>query len=220
MKRKRGFIICFVGLDGSGKTTLSNRVIKILKNKYDLKCEYIWAKFGINTISNVKRRVKTCNLEYKTDNPYKHPFKNNIILHIYLLYILIEHWVRIIIKIRLPLLYGKNFMCDRYYYDSIVDVVVNFDITYIKAKEIFRFFIGIPEPLIVFYIEIPEEVAYARKKDIYKLSYLKDRKKVYSFLKEDFKMISLDGTQSLEKMEEQISYTLSSYLESDIRCQG
>ncbi|MBC7333499.1 MAG: hypothetical protein H5T85_03415, partial [Actinobacteria bacterium] len=167
-------LISFIGLDGSGKSTLSKWLLKILKEEFNLECRYSWVKFGTTFLGLNRIFAKKYNkkLYKKRDNPYKF-LGNKLLRNLYLIYLLFEHWLQLIFSVRIPLMFGKTVVCDRYYYDSIVDLVVNFDLDYSKAKKLIKLLIGAPKPDLTIYLDVDEYTAYNRKSDIYNINYLK-----------------------------------------------
>lgn len=209
-------VIVFIGLDGSGKTTLSKKLKRILESEFTVKCKYVWVKFGESIIGailnkNKKRKTKTKMIEKSKGNPFKLT-SNKFILYIYLYYLLFEHWIRIILHVRIPHMLGKTVLCDRYYFDTIVDIVVNFDFSYEKSKNISKCLIGMPKPDLIFYVKVPADIAYQRKKDIYEIDYLRDRYRIYSIFEKNPKVIVLDGTLTVGKLEKQIRDVIDSKL--------
>ena len=204
-------LICLIGLDGSGKTTLSNHLIYYLSEKYKSRCRYVWAKLGQTSLSRLFIKSRS-GIEKNEENPFRLSNKYKYISYLYLFYILIEHWIRIIIFIEIPYLLNQNIVCDRYYYDSIVDLVLNFDIPYEKANDIFKLLPFIPEPDLTFYIKITPQIAYSRKKDIYSIKYLENRYKIYSHLESDYSLNPLDGTKDIKvlikEIQDRINYIL------------
>lgn len=206
-------LICFIGLDGSGKSTYGQFVHEKLTEKYCMSSHIVWVKFGLTIFSKLSPLIK--NKEFDAidcANPFKFNHKRKIFSYLYLGELLFEHWLRIIKSVKIPLYQGISIICDRYYFDSIVDIMINFNFPYKTAKNVFNFFIGLPKPDIVFYIKLPAEVAYSRKKDVYDVSYLENRNTVYALIEKDFPLVILDGTKSPEALKLQISDNINSYL--------
>jgi len=204
------FIIAFIGLDGAGKTTLAKSIKNILENEYGLKCRYVWVKFGENIVGNViskisKKKIKN-NLIDET-NPFAVDFKKNR-FKLYLFYLLFEYWIRIIIHVRIPRLRGKTIVCDRFHYDTIVDIVINFNISYPKTKKIIQSLFSISRVDFVFYVKTPVQVAFERKKDVYTIEYLHERYKIYSKFEKNNNVITLDGTLPVDIIENTIKESI------------
>lgn len=215
-------LICLIGLDGSGKTTLSMKILSMF-DKYGIKSKYVWVKFGATILNTSKLRKKIKYDEHKAqlkkDNPFEFPYASKILLYMYLIYLLLDHWLQIIFKVSIPLLFGRAVVCDRYYHDTIVDIVVNLGIEYKKAKAIVRYLLpGIPEPDIAYYIEVPEKISYQRKTENYGIVYLKKKKEMYSKIKRDFKINTLNGTLDLRTLENIVSKDISKLIQRRGEC--
>lgn len=199
-----GNLICFIGLDGSGKTTMANITLEMLQNQ-GIRCKTVWAKFGLTTLSKIlgvfkiDRSAKSC-----PANPYLPQFQSSVGMRLYVQYLLLEHWMRLLVNVRIPMVLGKTVICDRYYLDTVVDLVVTFGYTYEDATRMVRFMPGLEKPDTVFYIKISPEKAIARKQDIYDITYLENRYKVYSLLAQDLNLIVLDGNRPIEDLKSEI----------------
>jgi len=200
----KGKLICFIGLDGAGKSTLSKSLQSYFLSK-GIKTKIIWVKLGV-PIVNIPKIVYKIMLVFSKSKDKKDSNKsdtssfkipeNPIIRKVYLTYILLDHWFQILIKVGMPLIFGYYIICDRYIADSVVDLVANFDMHYEDAKSILKKFIGIPKSDYAFYIEVSPEVAFTRKNEGYPLEYLILKKNIYSKITNDneFNIITLDGT--------------------------
>jgi len=203
-----GKLICFIGLDGSGKSTISESLQKYFISK-GIKTKKVWVKIGVPLI-NIPKIVYKIVAFFSKSNKSKNtisysPFKipaNPFIKNIYLVYILFDHWLQILVKVKIPLMIGYHIICDRYVYDSIVDLVINFNIRYGNAKNIVRNFIKFPKPNYVFYLKVPPNIAFNRKNGESHINYLLLKEEVYSIMAEDEEsdIILLDGTQGKETL--------------------
>lgn len=198
-----GKLICFIGLDGSGKSTISESLQKYFISK-GIKTKKVWIKIGVPLI-NIPKIVYKIGAFFPKGNKSKNVISygsfrilaNPLIKNIYLVYILIDHWLQILIKVRLPLMRGYHVICDRYVHDSIVDLVTNFNMKYVDAKNIIKKLTKFPKPNYVFYLKVPPKIAFNRKNGESPMNYLLLKEKVYSIMAEDeeFDIIPLDGTR-------------------------
>lgn len=194
---KRGILICFTGIDGSGKTTLARHLEKHLK---DLRktCKYIWSgwrgfeSFLFKPIASIIRR-KT-NSGNKPISTYS--LENNFLFD-YIAWL--DYSLRIFPTLSLAIRMYDLVILDRYVYD----VAVNFSLNSKKnskklLKNFFRIF---PEPDVTFLIDVPEEIAYKRKDDIPSFEYLSIQRKYYlKLLKDNTNVRVLDGNRSKEEL--------------------
>jgi dTMP kinase len=189
MEKKRRLLICFTGIDGSGKTTIAKRLTESLKEK-DLPVVYVYGRLKLFltkplTFIGNKLFLRDYNI---TENyvgysgKKKNLFsKHKFIQKIYLYIILIDYLLQLLIKIKIPLMSGKVIVCDRYIYDTIItDVAVDMNFS---KKQVFslhnKCFLLIPKPNVTFLVDVHEDVAYSRKNDVPDERYLKDRRSIY-----------------------------------------
>ncbi|MFX0204411.1 MAG: dTMP kinase [Candidatus Hodarchaeota archaeon] len=205
--------ICFIGIDGSGKTTLAKQIMKTLIDK-GFKVKYTWSRFEpwiskpfIFLAKFFFLNKDNMNLNYKQYSATrKNLFKNNILYSLYLVLIIPDVIIQNMIKIGIPIIMGRYIVADRYIYDTVVDIAVDrkFDInnTMILLRVLLYL---LPKPKIVFLLDVDEEIAFKRKKDIPSLEYIKDRRTLYINIGKEIGAVKLDGTKNLLTLESEIS---------------
>lgn len=204
--------ICFVGIDGSGKTTLAQALIDAAQ-QYGIKTKYARCRFESFKLFRpfivVAKKVLLL-LGKKTDyspegiHTKKQLSKNPFLATIYHYSVLFDYLLQILVKIKLPLLLGKTIVCDRYVYDGIVDMAADFDYSKDKIQSTLKRYLHLlPKPDVVFLIDLPAEIANARgKDDVPSIDYLSERRKIYLDLAEQFGMSILDGCKDLEELKD------------------
>lgn len=198
-----GKLICFMGIDGSGKTTLSNLFIHKMQVN-EIEFNYIWCKFGSYNQSLRNLLTKMSFLIIKKDKktsdfPGKKEIKQNTFSRVYLYFILIIHYIDILVKVKFPMVLGKNVVCDRYLTDTVVDLVLEFDYSYNDAIKLVNNLYFTPKPDILFYISVPVNLAYERKKEN-SIDYLKRKEEIYNKYSSENQVIKLDGTKKLDEL--------------------
>ena len=209
--KTKGFLICFTGIDGSGKTTLSKALVEML-NKNSIKCKYVYGRiepFISRVFIWVGRKLFLRGkdafgnyIEYS--NIKRAAMKRNSFLStIYQNILLFDYSLQLLFKIRIPLILGKNIVCDRYVYDTIIDLSVDMEFSGSEMRDLIKklFYIA-PKPDIVFLIDLLEEIAFQRKKDTPSIEYLKERRKAYFSIINEEEIVVLDGSKSLDKLKE------------------
>jgi dTMP kinase len=209
MRGKRGIFVCFIGIDGSGKTTLAKLLVAALQ-KEGVESRYVYN--GITPFISrpftllaqaLFLRDKDFYRDYRDYSQKKRRLLQTPILSQgYQYLILLDHFLQSMLKIRLPLLRGRNIICDRYIYDTwITHLAV--DMNYSREKltlMLKRSLSLLPQPDLVFLVDVPEEIACQRKQDIPSLDYLRERRRVYLEVAQEQEMSILDGCQSLDEL--------------------
>jgi thymidylate kinase len=203
-------LICFIGVDGVGKTTISKKLVEILR------------KNGINSVYSYGRVVPVCsrmviwlgrrlflgkskgkNSDYLSYNVEKKKLiRNGASARIYEFSILFDQIFQNYVKIT-PLVFSKKVVvCDRYIYDVVItDLAVDFDLT---NEQVLHFTDTlsqiVPKPDLIFFIDAPEEIAFKRKHDTPHLDYLRTRRKIYQAFSRSKSLVTLDGTKSIDSI--------------------
>jgi thymidylate kinase len=194
-------LICFVGIDGSGKTTQAQILLKTMR-EHGVRSKYVWNRFEPCLTKPFMFlgklfffRGKGMFQNYKAySNTKKNVFKSTIIGPFYKYLVLLDYLFQAIIHVSLPLMSGTNVVCDRYVYDVVADLAVDFGYSAKTNRQLDRLLHLLPKPDIVFLIDLPEETSYQRKSDVPSLEYLKERRGIYLAMSNS--MIKLDGNKS------------------------
>ena len=211
MARNKGFLICFTGIDGSGKTTLSKALVEAL-NKNGVKCMYVYGRlepFILKPLIMIGRKLflrgKDMFKEYvEYSNTKREVMKRNSFLSwIYKNILLFDYSLQLLFKVRLPLMLGKNIVCDRYVYDTVItDLSVDMYYSTSEIRDLIkRFFYIIPTPDLVFLIDLPEEIAFQRKNDTPSIEYLREIRNIYFDVGKEEGMVILDGSKNLNEIQ-------------------
>ncbi|MCL6479116.1 MAG: hypothetical protein K6T65_11990 [Peptococcaceae bacterium] len=203
LRIRRGKLICFTGIDGSGKTTLAKSFVYEMQKKVD--CKYIYGRYQPVLLKPFMFAGRFFFLKGKSaDKNYKEfkKEKSNAISRyiflysIYIFVLFIDYYIRLLFLVIIPLLYGKNVVCDRYIYDTIItDISTDLGLTKEKICKLIRFcYYLLPRPDYVFLIDLPEIIAYGRKNDVPSIDYLTSIRGTYFEVGKLMDMKILDGT--------------------------
>lgn len=221
MSTQRGLLVCFIGIDGSGKTTMANYTAESL-NLNGKPFKYVYARFlpflvkpiwalarllfagGKNIVENYS--------DYTTEK--KTRLKNPLYKKAHLFLVFFDYFFQMFFKVELNKALRRNLVCDRYVYDTVVtDLAPDLGLSTDEMLDLIDFsFRFLSKPEIVFWVDVPEEVSLSRKNDILAREYLTERRAFYNILSEKYQFIELDGTQSLDELKGDIENYLQNYL--------
>ena len=210
MRRERGIFICLTGIDGSGKTTLAKSLANTIIEGKRFNLKYAHGSFEPFILKPLIIAGKMIFLRAKNEfNDFqgyfdaKRDFSNkHRLLSLFYQHVLFSaYFLRILRKIRIPLMFGNHIISDRYVYDSLINLGLNLGYSNKEIQRtIQRYLRSIPKPDLVFLIDVPEEVAYWRKNDLPSIDYLRQRRRIYLYLEKEYEMVILDGTKDLRDL--------------------
>ncbi len=212
--------ICLIGIDGSGKTTVARALVKRAE-ALGLNAKYAWCKYEshlFKLLIHLKNYFLVRERDWKENFEQSRTIKSNLFANrfaawLYQTYLLATYWFRIQLRVGIPLHLGKDCICDRYVYDTFVDLAV--DLVYsdrtmlAKIKDFMRY---VPKPDFVFHFSVPASVAMDRKGDIPSREVWEEKSRKYELLASLDEIISLDGTLPVNELLEQIETHLSDRL--------
>ncbi len=130
-------LICIIGPDGTGKSTQVNLLIYSLREK-GINYEYRWLRFHhlfslpILVLARLMGLSEVKTLENGDKIGYHYFYKSKIISQLYSLLLFLDTVIFTIVKVYIPLkVLNKNIVCDRFIYDTLIDLMVstrNFDL--------------------------------------------------------------------------------------------
>ena len=221
--RRKSFFICFTGIDGTGKTTLSKELVELLNEK-GIKCKYVYARLNTHILKPfvlfgewIFLRGKDVFKDYSeySNTKRKAIKKHPLLSSVYRQILLFDYFFQVFFTVKFPLIIlGKNIVCDRYVYDTVVtDISVDMDysrdMVITLLNNLLRFF---PKPDITFLIDAPEEIAYQRKNDTPSVNYLRERSEMYLDIGKEYGMTILDGYKDLTVLKEEVQKEIFEYI--------
>lgn len=198
--------ICILGIDGSGKSTLAYKLIK----RYDQVNEnyaYIWGgcnhyfSYPLILLWKVFFLKKTNQFSNFSEYNYKIKkfAKSHLISNIYKYLIYIDYFIQVFFRISIPLKLKKKIIVDRYIFGTFIDLAINLGYNTDNLENLINNYLNYcPKPNVVIFIDIPESIAYERKKDIPSIEYLRLRREKYLELCEKFNFIKINGLLNTE----------------------
>ena len=189
-------LICFTGVDGSGKSTHAKALFVYLKQN-GINCKYVWgasrpllayAFFALTRVFGYWKRTKentyTDPLEFAADRLAS----KLAVLYRFLLFV--DFQIRTTTKLRIPLILGKTVVCDRYFYDLLMDLE--------RSDTLSNRFVSIlsrtlPRPLLVFLMDAPENLMQKRRG--FRLEELKIKRKIFLEMAKTYDFCVLDSSE-------------------------
>jgi thymidylate kinase len=201
----KSFLICFSGIDGSGKTTLCKEVVGELKS-HNIQSRYVYGRFlpviaapffkVISALALHKGNQQDENFHRKSK---KRLLQNPVLFSFFLIGILFDQSIRVILKIFLPsILKRKVTICDRYLLDTvIVDVALSCGLDIGETKRILKRFLQMfPKADLIFVLDVPPSIAFQRKNDLHSIEILNQLCNLYLHVGKEIGATILDGTKN------------------------
>jgi len=164
--------ICFIGVDGSGKTTHAKALHRWL---YSRGIDSVYIHFNFSLRKYIPSRVRKTLYNFSHKNEVKSAGNNVMKMYalLFLVFSLVDGLIYYMRNLR-----SKIRIYDRYFYDYLVEFFELYP-NYIK-----RVYISLlPRPDIVFYLDIPPSIAYARKREYSLNFYSLQRERYFQLLR-------------------------------------
>lgn len=210
----RGTLICFIGLDGAGKSTQARFLYEKIKNEGG-KCIYLWLRwdlFLLKPLSNLGKcllfkvkRINSSDYEAVVSTKRK-MLRDSLMGNVWFHLRVVDYLLKVFFRLVIPLFFGRIIICDRYLYDAIVDIVTDYKsseeaVREIAKNKLFRLF---PKPDLVFFLDVTAKEALKRQNDVPSLSYLEEQRQAYLKLEKIEKWVKLDGLAKKKVLQERI----------------
>ena len=116
---------------------------------------------------------------------------------IYARTLLLIHLAHIFFAVRQKLLRGEWIICDRYIFDTAVDLQQGFQYSSEKIRDILSIK-WLPVPDFKFWLDLPEKSAYQRKPDTESVQFLRERRALYRGIAQEFDLHMIDASWGLD----------------------
>jgi thymidylate kinase len=199
-------LICLMGMDGSGKTTLAKELVAAT-GRLGIHYRYIWGNAQpiflrpLRAIAHLTVLRKT---DMKKDNEDYEQVKQKVsakygfFSRIYSRVLMVDYFIWLFFKVKVPLFLGRRIICDRYLFDVAINLhFLNKSFFPDIEKTVHSLLRYFPAPGLLFLIDLPPAVAFQRKSDIPSIGFLEKRRVIYQKLSEEFNAVVLDGTSPI-----------------------
>ena len=199
-------LICLIGIDGSGKTTLAKAFVE-KADKIGMKYRYVWGNaqpIFIKPLRTIAHLTLLRNVDMQKDNERYEKIKeetsvkHSILSWLYSRILIFDYIIWLFFKVKLPLSLGRRIICDRYVFDVAVNLYfLNKKYFSNIEKTINTLLKYFPEPSLLYLLDVPISVAFKRKNDVPSIGYLEKRTVIYERLGKFFRARKLDGEKSV-----------------------
>ena len=215
-------IICFMGLDGSGKSTSIDYAFDQLK-KLGVKVKIVRAAYvavvtrGLIHLGK-KILMKKHNDEYTDYKTYLENLRKQanrgFVYGVFSFLTTCEFKLQILIRIRLNRMLGYTLLVDRYIYDNAVTYAANLGLNeeYMR-KTIEGKWKHSPKADSIIYIKTPVDVCYSRKDDTPDPLYLEIREPLYDKICGMYGGVVISGEQPKQDMLDAVMREVAAVLE-------
>jgi dTMP kinase len=132
----------------------------------------------------------------------KQTMRNPLLAGIYTSVVLLDYYAQIWCKLLMHYRPNRVIIADRYVYDTVIsDLAVHLDYSHARALRIIAYGLRIvPMPTRTILIDIPADVAFARKDDVPHVEYLEERRSYYLSLQRRPEVRLFSGEVSRETL--------------------
>lgn len=203
-------MICFMGMDGSGKSTSIEYVCQQLKAR-GCKVEIVRAAYVIVVLRGIIRLGKKIFMKKESD-PYGGNYRaylesmrrqspEGLVYKLFSFLTTLEFRCQIFCQIRVKRWLGTTLLVDRYIYDNIVTYAANLGLgeAYMEQTMNGKWKYA-PRPDRIIYIQAPVEICCSRKDDIPDPLYLQVREPLYDMVAQKYDATLIRGDQPKQQM--------------------
>jgi len=203
-------IICFIGIDGSGKTTLCRELVKELRSR-GIPSRYVYGRFLPKMMAPVFKIISKLTLDDNNTHKYHNTrlknqrrlLSNPLISRIFIGGVLLDQIFQVLLKIYLPSKFRKEVViCDRYFHDTaVIDIAVPCEFSdNDTVRFVQRYLPLFPKINMLFLVVVPPSIAFQRKKDILSIKVLERLSDTYLHTARHFGVTTIDGTRDLSEL--------------------
>jgi thymidylate kinase len=216
-----GQLVCFIGIDGSGKSTVARALTCALEER-GMKSRYVWGGFTSSFVALRPFVAVAKALLFHGDEHYEDSQTKGRVLKstswstLYQYLALADYILQATFRIRLPLALGWNVVCDRYVHDLVASIGVLLDYPMDRTLALLRrCLVLLPTPHHIYLLDLPESLAYQRKDDIVSLDFLRTRREVYLEMARRNDIAVVDASSSKEYVQQLLVSRVMSVIEGD-----
>ncbi|MFZ3382336.1 MAG: thymidylate kinase [Candidatus Methanoperedens sp.] len=169
---KKPMFICITGIDGVGKTTHVNLILEHLRNK-GIKCEYKWLRFHhlvslpLLAFCRLAGYTRVSTLGGRQKCSYHEFYRSRFISAVYPWILLADTVLFTTLKVYIPMFFGTSIVCDRFIYDTLIDVTVATKDHEIYNKTVCKLFLNlIPKDARFIMLSLEKSIVLSRREEL------------------------------------------------------
>lgn len=202
--------ICITGIDGTGKTTHTYQILKYLQNK-GIKSQYKWLRFyhflslPLLAFCRLSGYTRASTLGAKQKCSYHEFYKSRIISIVYPWVLFADTLLFTTIKVYIPMSFGTSIVCDRFVYDTLIDLAVATRDHEIYKKPIGKLFLKlIPDNAKFIMLTIDKSIIFSRRNELKDDLTFDERYKLYKSFANVFRINVINNSKSIEDVSSSI----------------
>jgi thymidylate kinase len=203
---RRGRLVVLLGIDGTGKSTQAER-LKTVAERRGLRTQVVWSRWDpllLRPVINLGRKGisddASDDAELSLTLRKRRLFSNPVLRVAWRWVASLDHFVQVAPKIALALRYNDIVISDRYYFDTLVDMGVNFGGTPGRSGFLRLF----PKPDEVILLDGDESVLRERNSRANPLSHLLARRPRYLAMSRELGWHVVDATAPVDDVSAQL----------------
>jgi len=207
---KKPMLICITGIDGVGKTTHVNLILEHLRNK-GTKCEYKWLRFHhlislpLLAFCRLAGYTRVSTLGGTQKCSYHEFHRSKLISVVYPWILLMDTLLFTTVKVYIPMFFGTTIVCDRFVYDTLIDLAVATRDHEVYNKSVGKLFLKlIPANARFIMLNLDKATVLSRREELMDDVTFDDRYELYRSFSDEFDMRVVDNGGAVEDVNELI----------------
>jgi dTMP kinase len=211
-------LINVVGIDGAGKTKLCEALLHELQKRYPA-TEYVHSyhePFILKPIKFIARAIFMRDTDESKDysryreRKYYASSRYNLLSSFYGFVWILDYALQAMMRVGLLSFLGKRIIIDRYVFDTVLNASLTSNWPPETTHRLVAILLRVlPKPDVVFLIDLPEAIAFERRKDIQSVEYLHERRHLYLDMADRYGFIKLNGQENPQAVLAQVLRGLS-----------
>jgi thymidylate kinase len=207
---QKPMFICITGIDGVGKTTHVNLILGHLKEK-GIKCQYKWLRFHhlfslpLLAFCRIAGYTRLSTLGGTQKCSYHEFYRSRLISTLYPWILLIDTTIFTTIKVYIPMLLGNSIVCDRFVYDTLIDIAVATKNHEIHNKKVGKLFLKlIPKNANFVMLNLDKKVILSRRNELKDDMTFDERFALYQRYTDMFSIDIVNNENTIEEVKNSI----------------